>query len=131
MQGDNNKVGASKNVTLIGSNNVVANGVENVTAIGVSNLNITQSNTTINGDGGVQVATLELTSAQILALNTTPVPFGITVPVGYYAQLLSAQMKGTYGGTPYATNLTLEIGFPSVKAIFSENVLGFNANVFF
>jgi hypothetical protein len=131
VQGDNNRVGASKNVTLIGSNNVVADGLENVTAIGVNNQNITESNTVINGSGGVQVATLELTSAQILALNTTPVSFGITVPVGYYAQLLSAQMKSTYGGTPYATNLTLEIGFPSVKAIFSENVLGFNANVFF
>jgi hypothetical protein len=109
---------------------VVADGVENVTAIGVSNLNITQSNTTINGDGGVQVAKLTIPTAQVLTLYTTPVPFGITVPVGYYAQLLSAQMKATYGGTPYATNVTLEIGFPSVKAIFTDAVLGFNSNAF-
>jgi hypothetical protein len=79
----------------------------------------------------VKSKTVKLTTAQVLTLNTTPVPFGITVPVGYYAQLLSAQMKATYGGTPYATNVTLEIGFPSVKAIFSDNVLGFNSNVFF
>jgi hypothetical protein len=39
-------------------------------------------------------------------------------------------MKATYGGTPYATNVTLEIGFPSVKAIFTDNVLGFNSNAF-
>ena len=109
VQGDNNKVGASKNVTLIGSNNVIANGVENVTAIGVSNLNITQSNTTINGDGGVQVATLELTSAQILALNTTPVSFGITVPSGYYLRVLGCDGYLDFNTIAYATNGNLLI----------------------
>ena len=109
VQGDNNRVGASKNVTLIGSNNVVADGVENVTAIGVSNLNITQSNTTINGDGGVQVATLELTSAQILALNTTPVAFGITVPSGYYLRVLGCDGYLDFKTIAYATNGNLLI----------------------
>lgn len=109
VQGDNNRVGASKNVTLIGSNNVVADGVENVTAIGVSNLNITQSNTTINGDGGVQVATLELTSAQILTLNTTPVPFGITVPSGYYLRVLGCDGYLDFKSIAYATNGNLLI----------------------
>jgi hypothetical protein len=109
VQGDNNKVGASKNVTLIGSNNVIANGVENVTAIGVSNQNITQSNTVINGSGGVQVATLELTSAQILALNTTPVSFGITVPSGYYLRVLGCDGYLDYNTITYATNGNLLI----------------------
>ena len=79
----------------------------------------------------VKTVKITIPTAQVLTLYTTPVAFGLTVPVGYYAQLLSAQMKATYGGTPYATNVTLEIGFPSVKAIFSDNVLGFNANAFF
>ena len=109
VQGDGNKVGASQNVTLIGSNNVVADGVENVTAIGVSNLNITQSNTTINGDGGVQVATLELTSAQILALNTTPVAFNITVPSGYYLRVLGCDGYLDFNTIAYATNGNLLI----------------------
>jgi hypothetical protein len=39
-------------------------------------------------------------------------------------------MKATYGGTPYATNVTLEIGFPSVKAIFTDAILGFSADAF-
>ncbi len=79
----------------------------------------------------VKTVKLTIPTAQVLTLYTTPVAFGLTVPVGYYAQLLSAQMKATYGGTPYSTNVTLEIGFPSVKAIFTDNVLGFNSNAFF
>lgn len=48
VQGDGNRVGASKNVTLIGSNNTVANGVQNVTAIGVNGVTITESNVTLS-----------------------------------------------------------------------------------
>jgi hypothetical protein len=131
VQGDNNRVGASKNVTLIGSNNVVADGVENVTAIGVSNLNITQSNTTINGDGGVQVATLELTSAQILALNTTPVSFGITVPSGYYACPLFCQFSGDFNTVSYATATTITVYTQgSASLLFSGNLLAFGVDTF-
>jgi hypothetical protein len=129
VQGDNNKVGASKNVTLIGSNNVIANGVENVTAIGVSNQNITQSNTVINGSGGVQVATLNLTSAQILALDTTPVSFGITVPAGYYARPITCDFYGAFNSIAYATNTTIVIGSSSGSIpLFSADVLGFTSN---
>jgi hypothetical protein len=131
VQGDNNRVGASKNVTLIGSNNVVADGVENVTAIGVSNLNITQSNTTINGDGGVQVATLELTSAQILALNTTPVSFGITVPSGYYVRPIGCDFYGEFNSVSYATSTTIAVGSISGSIpLFTANVLGFTTETF-
>jgi hypothetical protein len=131
VQGDNNRVGASKNVTLIGSNNVVADGVENVTAIGVSNLNITQSNTTINGDGGVQVATLELTSAQILALNTTPVAFNITVPAGYYARPIACDFYGAFNSVSYATSTTIVVGSSSGSIpLFSADVLGFTTDTF-
>ena len=91
---------------------------------------VAQANT-LNLINSVKTVKITIPTAQVLTLYTTPVAFGLTVPVGYYAQLLSAQMKATYGGTPYATNVTLEIGFPSVKAIFSDNVLGFNANAFF
>jgi hypothetical protein len=129
VQGDNNRVGASKNVTLIGSNNVVADGVENVTAIGVSNLNITQSNTTINGDGGVQVATLELTSAQILALNTTPVSFGITVPSGYYVRPIGCDFYGTFNSAAYATSTTIIVASSAATIpLFTSDVLGFTSN---
>lgn len=129
VQGDGNRVGASKNVTLIGSNCVVANGVENVTAIGVNGVTISESDTVINGKGGIQYAKVDIPSAEVLTLFTTPKPFGITVPTGYYVQPLSAQLKATYGGTPYATNIALEVGFNGVKTIFN-GALNFNTNVF-
>jgi hypothetical protein len=62
IQGDGNRVGASKNVTLIGSNCTVANGVENVTAIGVKGLTITESDVTISEGGNA-----------LLLADTTPV----------------------------------------------------------
>jgi hypothetical protein len=130
VQGDGNTVGASKNVTLIGSNCVVANGVQNVTAIGVQGVTITKSDTVINGTGGIQYAKLTIPTAQVLTLSTTPIAFGLTVPTGYYVQLVSAQMKATYNSVPYATNIGLEVGFSGVKPIFIDDVLGFNSSRF-
>jgi hypothetical protein len=130
VQGDGNTVGASKNVTLIGSNCVVANGVQNVTAIGVQGVTISKSDTVINGTGGIQYAKLTIPTAQVLTLFTTPKAFGLTVPTGYYVQLVSAQMKATYNSVPYATNIDLEVGFSGVKPIFTDNVLGFNSSTF-
>ena len=57
----------------------------------------------------VYVASLILTSAQVLALNTTPVAFGITVPTGYFIRLVNATAYMNYGTTPYATNGRLGI----------------------
>jgi hypothetical protein len=130
VQGDGNTVGASKNVTLIGSNCVVANGVQNVTAIGVQGITISKSDTVINGTGGIQYAKLTIPTAQVLTLFTTPRAFGLTVPTGYYVQLVSAQMKATYNSVPYATNIDLEVGFSGVKPIFTDNVLGFSSSTF-
>jgi hypothetical protein len=130
VQGDGNTVGASKNVTLIGSNCIVANGVQNVTAIGVQGITISKSDTVINGTGGIQYAKLNIPTAQVLTLFTTPRAFGLTVPTGYYVQLVSAQMKATYNSVPYATNIDLEVGFSGVKPIFTDNVLGFSSSTF-
>ena len=109
VQGDNNTVGASQNVTLIGSNNVVANGVSNVVAIGVNNLNITQSNTTYPECICVKSKTIIIPSAEVLTLFTTQVNFGLTVPAGYYAKPLGVDLWATFNSVPYATNTTLLI----------------------
>jgi len=130
VQGDGNTVGASKNVTLIGSNCTVANGVQNVTAIGVQGVTISKSDTVINGTGGIQYAKLTTPTAQVLTLNTTPKAFGLIVPTGFYVQLLSAQMKATYNSATYATNTELEVGFAGVKPVFLDSVLGFGSSTF-
>ena len=56
----------------------------------------------------VKTATLSLSSAQILASNTTPIGFGLTVPAGYHVELLGQSTTIT-AGTPYATNTQLQL----------------------
>lgn len=109
VQGDNNKVGASSNVTLIGSNCTVANGVENVTAIGVDGITITESDTVISGVGGVQIAGVSIGSSDILTLGTTPVPFGLNVPTDTFPDVLTAKCFRPDVDTEYATNTVVAI----------------------
>jgi len=61
----------------------------------------------IFGDG-IRTATLSLSSAQILALNTTPIEI-IPAFSGKYIQVISASAKYTYNTTTYviATDLQL------------------------
>jgi hypothetical protein len=109
IQGDGNRVGASKNVTLIGSNCTVANGVQNVTAIGVNGLTITESDKVINGVGGIQTAKLFIPSAEVLTLNSVPKAFGLSVPAGYYAKPMGADLFVDFNSISYATNLQVSI----------------------
>lgn len=58
----------------------------------------------------VHTAVLTLSSAEILALNTTPIQFGLNVPAGYFPQIVGdIWMAGAFNGTPYATNTSLRI----------------------
>jgi hypothetical protein len=124
VQGDGNTVGASKNVTLIGSNCVVANGVQNVTAIGVQGVTISKSDTVINGTGGIQQAKLTMTAAEVLALNSTPKAFGLTVPTGYYVQVLSVQVGVDFNTTAYTTNTGI-----GVRAVGADVQMASHATV--
>jgi hypothetical protein len=124
VQGDGNRIGASKNVTLIGSNCTVANGVQNVTAIGVQGITISESDTVINGTGGIQRAKLTITAAQVLALNSTPKAFGLTVPTGYYVQVLSVQVGIDFNTTAYTTNTGI-----GVRAVGANVPIAFHPTV--
>jgi hypothetical protein len=127
VQGDNNTVGASRNVTLIGSNNTVANGVENVTAIGVSGLEITESNTVINGRGGLQYFDTDFDSAEVLAaVSASPEPMGMQRGTGQ-----SIFIQSIYCGmvndltTPYDTNTVVAVRYVGAdEPIFTLDVLG-------
>jgi len=57
----------------------------------------------------VKSATLTLTSAQILALNSTPIAFGITPASGKYIHVLSADAEMDFQTTAYATNGRLNV----------------------
>jgi hypothetical protein len=134
IQGDGNMVGASKNVTLIGSGNTVANGVENVVAVGVNNQTITESNSHVFGDClCVKTVKVDVTSAQILNINTTPVDIVPAPPVGFAVCLIHAAIKMDFNTTSYGTNTDLKILHPSAtasQASFPSAVLGSLISIF-
>ena len=67
---------------------------------------------------GLFQASITLDSSLILTLNTTPVPFSLAVPAGYYARLLSADFKGTFGSAAFATNTSI-----SIRTVGGSNAL--------
>jgi hypothetical protein len=54
-------------------------------------------------------AKLVIPSAQVLTLNSVPVAFGLTVPSGYYTQVLGASASIVYNSAAYATNTQLQL----------------------
>jgi hypothetical protein len=84
----------------------------------------------LNSELGIKTAKVDIPTAEVLTLNTTPKAFGLIVPTGFYVQLLSAQMKATYNSATYATNTELEVGFAGVKPVFLDSVLGFGSSTF-
>ena len=64
------------------------------------------------GDDGVFClsgsASLDITSAQVLALNTTPLTI-VPAVSGYAIEAVSASVKVTYNSTPYATNTDINV----------------------
>lgn len=55
-------------------------------------------------------ASVTLSEAQILALNSTPITVAASPGVGKYIEVISASaVIETYSGTPYATNTQLDL----------------------
>jgi hypothetical protein len=54
-------------------------------------------------------AKLVIPTAQVLTLNSVPVAFGLTVPSGYYTQVLGASASIVYNSAAYATNTQLQL----------------------
>lgn len=74
---------------------------------------------------GIHCASLTITSAEMLALFTTPKAFGLTVPSGYYVDPISVQVGINYGSAAYATNTTIAIRTSGATAVHgTANILG-------
>jgi hypothetical protein len=58
---------------------------------------------------GVYTKKLEITSAQVLTLNSSPVQFGISVPTGYYIQGLKCFLKAAFNSSAYTSNTNLAV----------------------
>jgi hypothetical protein len=74
------------------------------------------------GSGASQsVKTVKITipTAQVLTLYTTPVAFGLTVPVGYFVQPLGLKCGVDFNTVAYATNTSL-----SVRAVGADVAIG-------
>tara|TARA_R110000772_G_scaffold206584_1_gene317133 strand:+ start:1036 stop:1785 length:750 start_codon:yes stop_codon:yes gene_type:complete len=61
-------------------------------------------------------ASLTIATADVLTLNSVQQLFGLTIPTGYSADLISATVSIVFNTTPYATNTELEV------AILGANV---------
>ena len=77
----------------------------------------------------IKTATVNIPTAEVLQLFTTPKAFGLVVPSGFVAVPISAQLKATYNSVQYATNVALEIGYTGLKTLFNGS-LNFNGNRF-
>jgi hypothetical protein len=57
----------------------------------------------------LRVAKLDIPSAEVLTLNTTPKGFGLNVPVGYYANMQAVAFSLQFNTTAYATNTNIVV----------------------
>ena len=86
-----------------------------------------------NSRQAIYSVALSISSAEILALNSTPKAFGLNVPAGYAAVPVGdIYMGATYGGATYATNTSLRIRSVGGAQNFvsAVNALAFSADVF-
>lgn len=80
-----------------------------------------QANTN-NGCICVKSASVDITNAQILALNTTPIQLIPAQGAGTVIQVLNWAVKIENTGTPFATNTVLAITHPSASADLGRDV---------
>lgn len=69
---------------------------------------VAQANTE-NGCACMQEASLLITSAQVLALNATPLTIVAAQGTGYVIEVLAASVSITYGTAAYATNVNIQL----------------------
>lgn|SRR3990167_2442533 len=114
--------GAPEEITAVTSGNLVmGNGTDVVSQAMSGDVTINGSGVTTIGAGKVtqsmlaftlssdQETTLSLTSAQILALNTTPITIVAAQGANKYIQPIDCVIVYSYSTAAYATNTTLEL----------------------
>lgn len=92
---------------------------------------VAQANT-LNANAALTIASVTIPTAQVLTLNTTPVAFGITVPVGYIPIIIGeVLLSATYVSATYATNTNIRIQSVggSFDNVSTNGALGFGATV--
>lgn len=113
VQGDNNVVSASKNVTVIGSGNFIAAGANNVKLINTDNVAVNQSNVTyINGsnvtNGTAFLDSFDTTSATT-ATTSEEVLHIYTLPANTIAGNRGVRVRATWTSAGNANTKTFRI----------------------
>jgi hypothetical protein len=113
-------------VVIRGTNNVVVSDIKNVLVVGNNRIvedsntvyseNVVADNITLNGKDLQEVfndvlinATINIPSADVLTLFTTPFLLIDSPGAGYYIQVLTASCKVDFNTTAYTVNTTLNI----------------------
>ena len=113
-------------VVIRGTNNVVVSDIKNVLVVGNNRIvedsntvyseNVVADNITLNGKDLQEVfndvlinATINIPSADVLTLFTTPYLLIDSPGAGYYIQVLTASCKVDFNTTAYTVNTTLNI----------------------
>lgn len=80
--------------------------------------------------GGVNQATITVAAADVLLMFATPQPFGLTVPAGFAAQIISASFVAVFNSVAYATNtnIHLGVGYGYDAQAKGTGYLGFNTD---
>lgn len=79
--------------------------------------------------GQTLTAKKTLTAAQVLAFYATPVAFGLTVPSGYYVNLVSAQLGVDFNTTAFDTNTGVAIGAVGADSYIARHAAALDTNV--
>jgi hypothetical protein len=92
---------------------------------------VAQANS-LNANAALTIASVTIPTAQVLTLFTTPVAFGITVPVGYIPVIVGeVLLSATYVSATYAANTNIRIRSVggSFNNVSTNSALGFGATV--
>jgi hypothetical protein len=82
-----------------------------------------------NGCLCVQTAKLDIPTAEVLTLGTTPKPFGLTVPAGYYVQPLSINLSIDYNSAAYAANTGIGVRLVGGSELIASNATAIGATI--
>jgi hypothetical protein len=77
----------------------------------------------MNGCLCVLTATVNIPTAEVLTLNSSPVFFSLAVPTGYYIKPIGIDFWMDYNSIPYATNTSILVSGVGMTALTGVNTL--------
>jgi len=136
-----NDMGQIESIYIDGLTNIFIGGIPTLSSINIAFDGDQIGSAPVSSSGELMSSTIELTSAQILSLHTTPIEVVPAQGAGTVICPLQAQYELKYGTTPYATNTQVSlylggaswISFGSILSVsqdlWSQRSIAQNASV--